>query len=534
MKTARFNASILSAALLGAVLSGVSFTPASAQLPPKSQPPVPPITDVAQWVTPGLRQWQAQDGQLTLTSDARIVLPKSADTLLTDNADLLADDIVAIGGPRLIVVKGAAARPGDIVFDLNDPKIASSSPDAYSLDIGDRVTIRAAARPGLFYGAESVVQLLKYDPTRSRLPRGQAADWPDYAARTLMLDVGRRYFEVSQLDNTMREMAWLKLNTLHLHFTDWPAFRLNSPKYPGLAAPQSYNKADIAHLEATAKRYNITIIPEIDLPAHAVALTDYRPSLGFTCDSMRHSDWLDRAAGDRAAGKAWAIDITRDDNRAWLKGLLDEFIPWFSGPYFHIGGDEYQYDPDKVRCPELMQAVKDRGLQYPGDVFVDWINETDKVVRAHGKTTVIWNWWRFKADQTSIQPDKDIVIETWNTPRLKDILADGYKVIISPEDKLYVVPGIENFDGSNYGVVDSAGIYENFPMEKGPNVLGYGVDLWTDAAEGRTDAFLLGKVYEPMAVLSERMWSDKKSPDLATFLARLNKTSVAPRGDPER
>ncbi|MGA9658212.1 MAG: beta-N-acetylhexosaminidase [Asticcacaulis sp.] len=522
MKTAIFTASAFCLAL------GALALPAAAQIPPQSQTPVPPITDVAQWVTPALHEWKPQTGDFSLVSGARIVLPKSADAYLAGNAELLSQDIASVGGPVLKVVKGEPARPGDILFDLGDPGVGSASPEAYSLDIAKNVTIRAKGRSGLFYGSQSLVQLLKHGAGRT-LPHGHAADWPNYGNRTFMIDVGRRYFEINQLDNTMREMAWLKLNTLHLHFTDWPAFRLNSPKYPGLAAQQSYDKADIAHLEATAKRYNITIIPEIDLPAHAVALTDYKPSLGFTCESMRRSDWLDRAAGDRAKGKAWAIDITRNENREWLDGLLDEFIPWFNGPYFHIGGDEYQYDPEKVKCPELMQAVKDRGLQYPGDVFVDWINETNKVVKAHGKTTVIWNWWRFKADQTSIQPSKDIIIEAWNSPRLKNILADGYKVLITPEDKLYVVPGIENFDGSGYGVVDSAGIYENFPMETGPQVMGYALALWTDAAEGRTDAFLLGKAYEPMAVLAERMWSDKRSPDLATFLARLNKTSVAPR-----
>ncbi len=244
---------------------------------------------------------------------------------------------------------------------------------------------------------------------------------------------------------------------------------------------------------------------------------------------MRRSDWLDRAAGPDARGKAWAIDITREDNRAWLNDLLGEFIPWFSGPYFHIGGDEYQYDKDKTQCPELMQAAKDRGLQYPGDVFVDWINATDKVVRAHGKTTMIWNWWRFKDDQTSIEPNRDIVIEAWNSPRLNDIMAGGYQVLISPEDRLYVVPGIENFDGQGYGLVDTKTVYENWPLEKGQGALGYAVALWADAAETRSDQFMLGHAYEPMAEMAERSWSGNRSATFREFLARLNKTSSAPR-----
>jgi len=522
MKTALFAASALCLAL------GSLALPAAAQMPPPTQTPAPLPTDVKQWVTPALQQWQAGEGTFMLDSNARIVVPAGASESARFAADELSRSLVVVGAPKLKVVTGKA-KAGDLVLELGDPGVAQASPEAYSLDISDRVTVRATGDAGLFYGTQSVLQMLKYDKARRSLPQGHAADWPNYGMRTMMVDIGRKYYEVNQLDALMREMAWLKLNTLQLHFNDWPAFRLNSPKYPGLAAEQSYDRADVAHLEATAKRYHITIIPEIDMPAHAVALTDYRPSLGFKCEALRRSDWLDRAAGENAKGRAWVIDITREENREWMNGLLEEFIPWFSGPYFHIGGDEYNYDKDKTQCPELVQAAKDRGLQYPGDVFVDWINATDKVVRAHGKTTMIWNWWRFKDDQTSIQPNTDIVIEAWNSPRLQGILADGYKVLISPEDKLYVVPGIANFDGSGYGVVDTKAVYENWPLEKGDQVLGYATALWADAAETRTDQFMLGHAYEPMAVMAERQWSDKGSATFLQFLTRLNRTSAAPR-----
>jgi hexosaminidase len=347
----------------------------------------------------------------------------------------------------------------------------------------------------------------------------------------MMVDIGRRYMEMDQLERLMRDMAWLKMNTLALHFTDWPAFRLRSEKYPGLADRQSYDRKDIQRLEAYARKHGITIIPEIDLPAHATAIIRYKPSLAFTCPSMRQSEWLTRASPDDTSNMAWTVDITRAENRAWLAGLLDEFIPWFSGPWFHIGGDEYQYDADKTRCPELMDYTRQRGFEHPGDVFVDWINETNRQVKKHGKTTAIWNWWRFRDDKTSIEPDKDILVYVWNRPREKDIIDSGYSVILTPEDRLYVSAGIENFDGSGYGVVDTRFVYEKMPLDRNPKVLGYMVALWTDAAENRTDTYLLGKAHEPMAVLAERLWSDQSSESLNAFLARLNKSSQAPVGE---
>ena len=515
---------IRSLSLLALAASALSC-PAFAQMPPPSMHPAAAPAEVAQWVTPAIQQWRGRGGTFALSAHSRVVVTRQA---MEADARRFADDLARLGGPRLSVVTARTGRPGDIVFRQGAVAAGKPGDEAYSLDISSGVTASAPGRAGLIHAQQSLLQLLKHDRQRLRLPRGQAIDWPNYPLRVMMVDVGRKFYQVDQLDALMRQMAWLKMNALHLHFTDWSAFRLNSPKYPGLAAEQSYDRSDIAHLEATAARYGITLIPEIDMPAHAVALTRYRPALAFDCEAMRRSDWLDRSAGPDAAGKAWAVDITKETNRQWLDGLLDEFIPWFDGPYFHIGGDEYQYDKDKTRCPELMDAAKAKGLQYPGDVFVDFINATDKVVRAHGKTMIVWNWWRFKDDQTSIEPNRDIVIDAWNTPRMKDIINKGYPVIVSPEDKLYVVPGIENFDGNGYGVVDGQAVYDTLPLEGAPNVLGYSLDLWADAAEGRTDTYMLGKAYEPMAVVAERTWSNHPSP-YPVFLRRLNDAGSAPR-----
>lgn len=518
------------AAALGA-LALVTPLAAAAQEPPKSHKPVPYDSGVRRQVVPGLQRWVAAPGSLTLAAGARIVLPPRADAATREVAALLAADLRTVSRLSLAVVT-EASRAGDIVLASGGEGTWTASAEGYALSIGDRVTLRARTRAGLFYASQSLVQLIKQKDDARTLARGEVQDWPDYKRRALMIDVGRKYFEIGQLDDIMRQMAWMKLNTLGLHFTDWPAFRLRSDKYPGLAARQSYSREDIAHLERTARRYGITIIPEIDLPAHASAIINYKPSLAFKCESMRQSPWLSRSAGEDAPKLAWTIDITREENRAWIRELLSEFIPWFSGPDFHIGGDEYQYDVDKNRCPELLEATKARGFEHPGDLFVDWINDTDKLVRAHGKRTVIWNWWRFKDDKTSIQPNKNILVYAWNSPRLADILANGYDVVVTPEDKLYVVPGIENFDGGGYGLVNTDHVYSEMPFERGKQVEGYMVALWADAAEHRTDTYLLARAHEPMAVVAERLWSGRGSASLDAFLARLNKASAAPRPDP--
>lgn len=499
-----------------------------AQEIPRTRPAVPADPDPANRVTPSLQSWQAGQGALTLSETSRIVLPASASARIQEIAALLKRDIGRVSDLDLAIVTGPA-RDGDIVLLIGDPQAGSSSGEAYALNISDRATLTGRTEHGLLYATQSLLQLMKHDRAGRTLEAGAGVDWPDYDMRVMMLDVGRKYYEIAELDNLMRQMAWLKMNTLRLHFNDWNAFRLNSPNYPGLAAPQSYDRADVDHLQRTAARYGITIIPEVDVPAHAAALISYRPSLGFQCPSMRQSVWLSRAAPDNVDELAWTIDITREENRAWIRDLLAEFIPWFSGPYFHIGGDEYQYDVDKVRCPELMAAVQERNFQYPGDIFVDWINETNAFVKDKGKQTVIWNWWRFKDDQTSIQPDTDIVVEVWNTPRLQPIIDDGYQIVVMPEDRLYVSPGIENFDGTGYGLLDIRDVYEDMPLERGPGIRGYGIALWADSAETRTDAAMLGRAHEGLGIVAERSWSGSASTSIDAFLMRLNKAGAAPR-----
>lgn len=513
-----------------AAVAALWATSATAQkLPPPPHPPVAFDTNVRTWVVPALREWSPGFGSLQLKPGLRIVYPGRAPEL-REIANNLAEGLRALTGINAAVVAGKG-RAGDIVLVLGK---VEDHPEAYLLAVGNTVEVRAKGAAGIRLGTQSILHLLKRSGSLHNLPRGQANDWPEQPKRAMFVDIGRKFYQVSELDNLMGQMAWLKLNMLGLHFNDWPAFRLRSPKFPGLADRLSYDRADIDHLQRTARRYGITIVPEIDLPAHATALIEYRPSLAFNCESMRQSEWLTRSAHARAKSLAWTVDITKAENRAFLQSVLREFIPWFEGEYFHIGGDEYQYDADKIRCPELLAYAKEKGLQHPGDVFVDWINETNRFVKSMGKKTAIWNWWRFKDDKTSIEPDTDILIYVWNSPRLQHILASGYKVLVAPEDKLYVVPGIENWDGSGYGLVDTADVYMRMPFLRGPNIQGYMLALWSDAAESSTDRLMLARAYEPMAAVAERSWAGAASPTLDQFLDRLNESGSAPRPGPIR
>jgi hexosaminidase len=151
----------------------------------------------------------------------------------------------------------------------------------------------------------------------------------------------------------------VKLNTLHLHLTDNDAFGLVSESFPYLASPPAYSRADLERFEAVAQRYHVTIIPEIEMPAHSAAILLARPDLGFDCPQMGNA----------------TLDVTKPAVRQFATALIDEFAPLFSGPEFMVGTDEYPTQATQETCPELVQYAHAHGFASTADVFVDFINE---------------------------------------------------------------------------------------------------------------------------------------------------------------
>ena len=493
--------------IAGAVLVA-AFAPAAPALAQHGANPAPAVL-------PSLREWHGASGHWQLTPASRIVVD---DARLRTTAATFRDDLAAETGRRLSVTTGRS-RPGDIVLQyVRDDALGS---EGYRLDIGRVLTIAAPADPGVFYGTQTVEQLLKADPERASIPQGTARDWPNFGERAQMLDVGRKFYPMSYLKSQIRTMAWQKLNTFHLHFTDWEGFRIQVDKFPGLAAPQSYSKRDIRELQDYARRYHVTIIPEVDLPAHAVAITTYDPKLRFSCHSLDYSHWT---GGDQGG---WLLNIASDYTRTFVHDLLAEIIPMFDSPYFHVGGDEYPYDADKAACPELVAYQHQRGFAYPGDVFVDFFNTLDAQVRSYGKTTEMWEWWNFNNQQTSIQPNKDIVVDSWVGNDPSALVAQGYRVVGTPENTLYVSAGFGQKLG-DYGYVDIKNVYENYPFTHPAGIIGYRISRWSDRAEEQSPEWFDFFAKRPLQVLAERLWGGPRDASVWQFLARADAIGDAP------
>ncbi|HEY3633373.1 MAG TPA: family 20 glycosylhydrolase, partial [Jatrophihabitantaceae bacterium] len=509
------------AGLAGLVVVAVAVPIQGADAEP-AEPAGPPAgasvgaPNAAPAVVPALQQWSGGPGSFRLRPGSRIVVART-DSNLAGDARTFSADVAAITGLDLPVVVSDRPHPGDFYLTRQ----AGTHPDGwYRLSIDDVATIQAPTPTGVFYGEQTVEQLLK---TGDELPRGTAIDWPKQAERGFMLDLGRHYYTPAYVENQIREAAWTKLNVVHLHLTEASAFRLNSPKFPGLAAPQSYSHADISAFEAVAAHYHVTLVPEIDLPAHATPITDHWPQTTWDCAPMNDE-----------RGRNFTVDITKPATRDVVRRLLDEFIPWFKGPWFHIGADEYPYQSTQQQCPELVDYAKAHHLGSTSDVFVGFIDYLNSIVRAHGKTSIAWGWWDYDATPT-IEPDKNIVVEAYGddveaggAAGVHHFLDQGYQVLYANGHQLYATPGLNLLP-------DDQALYSGWPEVDG--VQGYLFSRWADNEENQPDAYFDWYAERPQAVLADRTWGGPPLGTVFAFEDRVDRIGAAPgvpeSGDPD-
>ncbi|OPH61254.1 hypothetical protein BC351_15035 [Paenibacillus ferrarius] len=502
------------------------------------QPPsVSYAANAAPNVVPSLREWTGGAGAFQLKDTSRIVIDSSYSDELAETAAAFKDDVTLVAGKALTVVQANAANAGDIFLTLNSDDMAIGN-EGYVLEAAASLSIKGHSTAGVFYGTRTVLQILQQDPSRSYVPKGTAKDYPQFAQRGVMLDVGRRYYSMAYLEDTIKRLAWNKLNTFQIHFSEWSGFRLQSDTYPGLASTKSYSKADIVRLTEIADRYHVMIIPELEMPGHAAILNKYKPAMKFSCSSMDK----DTTGWDIPQ---FTVDYTKSETRTFIKGLLDEFVPLFKGPYFHIGSDEIQTESKMNACPELVAYKNSKGLPKVGDSFIEFINEMSQHVKQLGKIPMNWNG--FEDYHPSIPLNSDNVITVWSDEKSSSKQAsafanEGYKVYASPGDVLYVTPGKSLLPDTSY-------LYESWNPSVHTNMMGYFISIWSDywdqvkTPDGRV-GYESGSSFKgvevgdgeyvipesnfedasrkPRQALSERMWGGPRSATASDFFNRVS------------
>ncbi|MEU5060070.1 MULTISPECIES: family 20 glycosylhydrolase [unclassified Streptomyces] len=508
----RKAARLISAAVAALAVIGALSAPGGAAAAAPAEVAATPA------VVPPLQNWSGGSGQFTLTRRSRIVVDGAPGSRLATDARTFADDLASLGVRRLPVVAGGTARKGDIEVTER-----GNAGEGFGIDVTrDSVRLSGDGPTGAFYAEQSVEQILKTSDDHASLPVGVTRDTPAQRTRGLMIDTARTYWSVESIKQTIRQLAWTKFNTLHWHLTDSEFFRLDLPGYEGLAAAQSYTPADLRAVQDYAARFHVTVLPEFDIPAHATAMSKYRPSLRWDCASMNAI--IDTARVD----PGFTVDITKPQNVAWLDGLAEKIVDLFDSPVIHLGGDETPRAATQDKCPELAAYAKAQGYSRTQDVFLAYENHLNALLARHGKKMQIWGWWPQAGGAGSVTVDKDIRIQAWLGDE-QTFIDQGYDVVVSNEfSRLYVVPKAMPGTANGQYIPDDDSLYRTYAVSTSDRVQGLEMAQWGDRQYTAPEAYSLSYLRRPLQILASTAWGSPRRAGYLDYEAMADTVGTAP------
>jgi hexosaminidase len=452
---------------------------------------------------------------------------------------------------------GKTATANNILIVYN-PYVRT--PEGYSLAVDERqIRLGAASPAGLFMGIQTLRQLLSPDPATltATVPAVTIEDHPEYAWRGLMLDVSRHFFSIDYLKKFIDQMAFYKLNKLHLHLTDDQGWRIEIKKYRRLTTEGAWRTLnnwdssclrlakstgnpdfgiDSSHLRvhdgqtqyggfytqhqmkdliSYAASRHIEIIPEVDMPGHMMAAIGIYPWL--SCGTP---------VADRKPGYTTPMCPCKDSVLAFAKDVFSEIIRLFPSRYIHIGGDEVE-KRDWDNSPLVRDFMRQHKIK-DYDQLQTWFNGVlQAFFRAHGKTLIGWDEIADAGQDSAKEElpavprlDSSAIVmywRTWSKPSLSRATRNGNFVVMSPDGPMYfdVWPDSNSLRRVyHYNPADTAYRLDAAQQQK---ILGVQGNLWTERVptEKRADYLVMPR----MTALAELGWTHK---DLyASYIERL-------------
>jgi hexosaminidase len=487
-----------------------------------------------------------------LTAQTRLVVQ---DKSLQPSADFLNEYLQQVYGFRLKTGKKASAQNA-IVLTLE--KGVQDSSGAYQLEVGqNNMAIRAKEQRGVFYGMQSLLQLLPVGKTAAlKVPSVKIKDAPQLQYRGIMLDVSRHFFPVSFVKKYIDYAAFHKLNYFHWHLTEDQGWRIEIKRYPKLTSIGAYrNGTIIDHYPGTgndnqryggfytqeeikdivryaARRY-VTVVPEIEMPGHSSAAIAAYPSLScFPTEPTQIPKTTPATGGYQGIKKVqetWGVfnDVYcagNDSTFVFLQNVLDEVLALFPSRYIHIGGDECPKANWK-RCPKCQKRISELGLKDEHELQSFFVQRMEKYLNSKGRTIIGWD----EILEGGLAPNA--VVMSWRGEK-GGIEAAKLKhdVIMTPNGYLYFdhyqgKPSEEPLAIGGYTPLSKVYAYHPIPKEltaeEAKYIKGIQANLWTEYVPTTSQAEYM--IMPRMAALSEVAWSAPSRRNWEDFSRRMKK-----------
>lgn len=450
-------------------------------------------------------------------------------------------------GPSMACAFLQAPEDTAVVRLLFDGSL-SGTDGAYVLDVGpEAVEVRAASGRGMFYGVQTLRQLLP--PAVESRARAEGVEWkipcvhiedaPRFPYRGLHLDCGRHFFPVSFIKKYIDLIALQKMNYFHWHLTEDQGWRIEIKKYPRLTkvgayrartvvghggAPTLvfdderyggyYTQKEIREVVEYARRHFVTIVPEVEMPGHALAALASYPELGCTGGPYR--------VGDRWGVFEDVFCAGSEKTFEFIENVLDEVCRLFPGPYVHIGGDECPKDRWKG-CPRCQARIKAEGLKDESELQSWFVRRVEKMLEKRQRRLIGWD----EILEGGLAPQATVM--SWRGVRGGiEAARQKHDVIMTPTDFCYLDyyqadPAGQPLAIGGFLTMKKVYDYEPVPAElsddEKPHILGTQGNVWSE--------YLLNEKYvEYMAfpracALAETAWTRPENKSWTDFLSRL-------------
>lgn len=442
------------------------------------------------------------------------------------------DGMFKIGHAMLV---GAGSASNKVNFQV-DPNASDIPDEGYRLEVdGAGVRLVAKTETGLFYGKQTLLQLL----TPNGLPYVKINDHPRFPYRGLHLDVSRHFFDKEEVKKLMNVMSYYKLNTLHLHLTDAGGWRLQIDKYPkltqeGAFRTQSdwrewwdngkdrqyvkegtkgayggyYTKDDIRELVAYAAEKHITIIPEIEFPAHSDEVFVAYPEL--CCAGKSHT------GGDFCIGNPKTFEF--------MENVLSEVIELFPSEYIHIGGDEAAKNTWKT-CPKCQALMKKEKLANVDELQSYMIRKAEEFLNSKGRRLIGWD----EILEGGLAPEATVMSWRGEAAGFKSARM-GHDVIMTPGNYMYfdfyqADPRHQPVAIGGYTPIRKVYSYNPIPQdsltaEEAKHFLGVQANTWTEYIP--TPEHLEYMMFPRALAVAEIGWTPQEKRDWQDFKPRVN------------
>ncbi|MCD6347819.1 MAG: family 20 glycosylhydrolase [Bacteroidales bacterium] len=484
-------------------------------------------------------------GSCSVTSDEELALiPKpqeidlgrgffaidSTTLLISDLPDEQTEPIIVrlenmLGWPVKSISTDQLKPDSDANYILLQSDYPSIEKEAYELVIAkSKISLNAGTYEGLCNALATLNQIITFSDKLSSgvysVPVLSIHDVPQYEWRGLMLDCSRTFIPPAELRKYIDQLAFYKMNILHLHLTDDQGWRLEIKKYPELTsvsskfAPQYvnqkggfYSQDEMKELIRYAASKNITIIPEIEMPGHSSEIFAAYP--GLSCRGERTEIY------PFFSGPGITSDILcagKEEVFEFIGNVLDEVCELFPSEYIHIGGDE----ASKTRwqnCDDCQKRIREENLKDEHELQSYFIKRVEKMLQLRGKKLIGWD------EILEGGLAENAAVMSWRGVQGGIAAARaGHQVVMSPTSHCY-------FDYS-YHTTSVEKVYSFNPLpdelsaEESAFVLGAQGNFWSHI--DRTAASMQRQIFPRIIALSEALWTEPSQKNYEDFSVRLD------------